>query len=275
MHARSAVFDLYGDHLAARGGWAPIASVVRLLAAVDVAAPAVRTAVSRLAREGWLDAHERDGVRGYRATPRADRRLTAAWQRIYRSQPQPWDQRWHLVVVEHIGDRSRRTRVAASLGYLGYARMAADTWVAPRASKELDSALDDQPARCFHACLAGDGAGLAADLWNLEELRRGYAEFLAWSDTVAPSPLPRTGDAAADLERVFALRTQLVHEWRKFLFQDPGLPPEVLPQDWPGWAAAAKFRRLTSELAPAADRFVDHCLWTTPVTRPDGPPAPA
>ena len=39
MQARSALFDLYGDHLRSRGGRAPVAALVRLLAPLDVAAP--------------------------------------------------------------------------------------------------------------------------------------------------------------------------------------------------------------------------------------------
>ena len=56
MQARSALFDLYGDHLRRRGGQAPVAALIRLLAPLGIAAPAVRTAVSRMVRQGWLDA---------------------------------------------------------------------------------------------------------------------------------------------------------------------------------------------------------------------------
>src|SRR2546430_11549574 len=52
MQARSALFDLYGDHLRPRGGPAPVAALVRLLAPLGIAAPAVRTAVSRMVRQG-------------------------------------------------------------------------------------------------------------------------------------------------------------------------------------------------------------------------------
>lgn len=256
MHARSAVFDLYGDHLASRGGWAPIASVVRLLGAVDVAAPAVRTAVSRLAREGWLAPQERGGVRGYEATPRATRRLAKAWERIYRTDEQPWDGLWHIVACEHVADRSRRTRVTASLTYLGYARLGTDTWIAPRASDELESALEGLQARLFHSRLDGNGAELATSLWDLEGLARAYDDFLAWAGRVAP---PEGEDPEA-VEEAFAVRTLLVHEWRKFLFTDPGLPAEVLPAHWSGRAAAQRFDTLTHELLPAASTFVDACL---------------
>jgi phenylacetic acid degradation operon negative regulatory protein len=42
VNARSALFDLNGDHLKQRGGHAPVASLLRLLAPLGVAAPAVR-----------------------------------------------------------------------------------------------------------------------------------------------------------------------------------------------------------------------------------------
>ena len=48
VHARSALFDLYGDHLLDRGGWAPISAAVGLLGSLQISAPAVRTAVSRM-----------------------------------------------------------------------------------------------------------------------------------------------------------------------------------------------------------------------------------
>src|SRR6266536_2780989 len=54
MQARSALVDLYVDYLRPRGGRAPVAALVRLLGPLGIAAPAVRTAVSRMVRQGWL-----------------------------------------------------------------------------------------------------------------------------------------------------------------------------------------------------------------------------
>ena len=45
MNARSALFDVYGDHLRSRGGAAPVASLVAMLAPLGISAPAVRTAL--------------------------------------------------------------------------------------------------------------------------------------------------------------------------------------------------------------------------------------
>ncbi len=61
-------------------------------------------------------------------------------------------------------------------------------------------------------------------------------------------------------EAAFAARFHLVHEWRKFLFTDPGLPGELLPPDWPGLRAARFFAEAAERLRPAADRFVARAL---------------
>jgi phenylacetic acid degradation operon negative regulatory protein len=51
-----------------------------------------------------------------------------------------------------------------------------------------------------------------------------------------------------------------LHEWRKFLFRDPGLPRILLPSDWPGDKAAAFFDSESRRLLPGAVTFVDSCL---------------
>ena len=272
MHARSALFDLYGDHLARREGWAPIAGVVRLLDALDIAAPAVRTAVSRMVREGWLRPVERGGSRGYAATESARAHLQGAHARIYATGTPSWDGSWDVVVLQPIPARSARDRVAAMLRYLGYAQLAGTTWVAPRRHEELAVRLHEADVdwHGFASRLDGDDRGLAARLWDLEDLARAYADFSrAVADGAYPGPVgavDRVGAPEGSDRAAFARRTELVHRWRLFLFTDPGLPADVLPPNWPRPAAAAAFRSAVDALAPAADAYVDACF---------GPPRPA
>src|SRR5438309_1506392 len=115
VHARSALFDVYGDHLHARGGAAPVAALVRLLAPLGIAAPAVRTSVSRMVRQGWL---ARDSA-VYRLTPKAAMRLDDTAARIYRTTDRTWNGRWHLLVLRPPESRTDRQRLAASLTFLG------------------------------------------------------------------------------------------------------------------------------------------------------------
>src|SRR5258708_5014148 len=89
VNARSALFDLYGDHLLTRGEQAPVAALVRLLAPAAISPPAVRTAVSRMARQGWLVPVRLAGGAGYRVTPRAGKRPAQAAERSYRPRGPP------------------------------------------------------------------------------------------------------------------------------------------------------------------------------------------
>ena len=258
VHARSALFDLYGDHLRARGSQAPVSALVRLLAPLDIAAPAVRTAISRMVRQGWLAPVRLAVGRGYTLTPRASQRLDEAAERIYRRGDQHWDGCWHVVIVERLRDRARRERTRAGLRYLGYAPLTETTWISPRASVELDALLAAERLRAelFHASYGGDPRGLVARAWDLDGLARAYRRWLA-----SAGGLVATAGPAARDEAVFALRSILVHQWRKFLFSDPGLPAALLPPAWPGHDAARLFRAESARLWPAASRFVDGCLW--------------
>ncbi len=255
MNARSALFDVYGDHLRARGGQAPVACLVRLLAPLGVAPPAVRTAISRMVRQGWLKPVKIDGAAGYALTARAARRLDDAHARIYRTDQQDWDGTWHLLVVSMPSGRSARDRVRAGLGFLGYGPLEDATWVAPRPAAEADSLLSGEGARAerFTARHDGDSSMLIGRAWDLDGLARAYLRFLDEAALLAdPSDSSDRG--------AFIARTRLVHEWRKFLFSDPALPPALLPVDWPGLKAAAYFDAESHRLLPAATRFVDSCM---------------
>lgn len=263
VNARSALFDIYGDHLLTRGEQAPVAALVRMLAPAGISAPAVRTAVSRMARQGWLAPVRLPGGAGYRLTPAAERRLRQAGDRIYRREQPPWDGHWHVVVTERVSERTRRERLKSALSYLGYACLDGATWISPRPSVELDALLGAERVRAerFVASYDGDQRGLAARAWDLDGLASAYTAWIGQARAIlAPVTEPTTvRDGRAD-EKVFAVRSELVHEWRKFLFVDPALPGELLPARWPGNEAAALFHAEADRLLPAASRFVDRCL---------------
>jgi phenylacetic acid degradation operon negative regulatory protein len=259
MQARSALFDLYGDHLRGRGGAAPVAALVRLLAPLHIAGPAVRTAVSRMVRQGWLTPVATDGGgRGYGLTDRAVRRLDEAAARIYRSRPvDDWDGQWSVAVVEHTPDRTRRERLHRALEYLGYRPLQPGSWVAPRPAPELESVVASEGLTVteFRGEQRGDDVSLVERLYQPAALASAYVAWLADARRLVTA----AGDDPSP-DAAFAVRSRLVHEWRKFLFRDPGLPLSLLPPDWPGTAAAGYFDAESARLLPGASAFVDCCL---------------
>jgi phenylacetic acid degradation operon negative regulatory protein len=255
MHARSALFDVYGDHLRDRGSQAPVAGLVHLLEPVGIQAPAVRTAISRLVAQRWLEPVQLAAGRGYRATGRAIRWLDEAGARIYRRVDQTWDGHWQLALVDPPIDRAARNRLRADLTFVGYGELAAQVWVSPFERAELDEVL--QRAGASARRVRADAIEPApVDAWDLDALAAAYRAFVDNADT-----LLRTSSTEGDPDRAaFAARFHLVHEWRKFLFTDPGLPEELLPRDWAGRRAAELFTSEAARLKPAADRYVARCL---------------
>jgi phenylacetic acid degradation operon negative regulatory protein len=257
VQARSALFDLYGDHLVSRGARAPVAALIRCLGALEISAPAVRTAVSRMVRQDWLTTVQSTAGPAYALTPRAVRRLSEASERIYRRGDAEWDRHWHLVTIERVHDRSRRDRVRAGLRYLGYGALDDTTWVAARRSAELEALLGHESvaAEQFSAQHIGDSADMIGRVWDLPDLASRYETWLRDAAAITSPVTSQASDEAA-----FVARSRLVHEWRKFLFIDPGLPRDLLPADWAGARAAQYFDREAARLADAASRFVDDCL---------------
>ncbi|MFC0004792.1 PaaX family transcriptional regulator [Micromonospora siamensis] len=260
MQARSALFDLYGDHLRPRGGRAPVAALVKLLSPLGIAPPAVRTAVSRMVRQGWLDPLRLASGPGYSITPKAARRLDEAAARIYRTGRVSWDGRFDLLVLQAPTTRRERQRLAANLSFLGYGTLDEQTWVATRPAEDVDLLLSEAgvPYERFtaahHAGTAG-AMGVVRRAWDLTEIGQAYERFVAEQRPLLSAVTVRSGD-----EEAYAARFRLVHAWRTFLFRDPQLPPALLPERWPGTAAASFFDRHAARLRPAADRYVEQCL---------------
>ncbi|BCJ43046.1 PaaX family transcriptional regulator [Actinoplanes ianthinogenes] len=257
MQARSALFDLYGDYLRTRGSRAPVAALVRLLAPLDIAAPAVRTAVSRMVRQGWLHPLRLAAGPGYLLTPKAARRLDEAAARVYRTGRGGWDGRFDLVLIR---DAPLARRDAERLAFLGYGPLSDQVWVAPRASDELETVLHEagtgyERFSASHTAGSAGAAEIVGKAWDLGRIGESYRQFEAELRPVVKAVTGRSTD-----EEAYAARFRLVHAWRSFLFHDPQLPASLLPAGWPGIRAAVFFDKHAARLRPAADRYVERCL---------------
>lgn len=255
MQARSALFDLYGDYLRPRGGRAPVAALVKLLAPLEITAPAVRTAVSRMVRQGWLHPMRLVSGAGYQLTPAAVRFLDDSAARIHRTGRNGWDGRFDLVLLRAPLARPDAQRLI----FLGYGMLSDLTWVAPRAADRIDAALieahaDYQRFSSAHTAGSPGAAAVVARAWDMAGLGRAYEDFVTTHRPVAAINA-RSTDAEA-----YAARFRLVHDWRALCLRDPQLPALLLPPRWPGAGAAAFFDKHANRLRPAADRYVDRCL---------------
>jgi phenylacetic acid degradation operon negative regulatory protein len=249
--ARSLIVTVWGDALAPHGGSVWLAGLIRLMAPFDVNERLVRTSVFRLTADRWL-ARAPEGRRSrYRLTRDGARRFRDAYQRIYERPVDDWQGRWELVLADRVAARSR-AGLRQELVWAGFGELGTTTFLRPHeAARPLPSILGAKGiASPVTVAIGEDFAGrplaqAVPEAWDLRSLASGYRRFLARFGAVIEHF--REGDAH-DPWQCFAVRTLLIHAYRRVLLRDPLLPPALLPLDWPGAAAYAlcrDFYRLT------------------------------
>ncbi len=259
---KSLILDIYGRYAAQFHGWIAVSDLVDLMALLDVDEQAVRSSVSRMTRRSLLTAEVRDRVRGYRTTPEADAVFADADRRIYASvEPAEAADGWVLVSFSMPErDRDKRHVLRSKLTWHGMGNLSSGLWIAP--ARILDDVIETvkslgfaEYTDVFRATYEGlgDVAELVRHSWDLEALVGSYQQFLLHHRPVRDGLARSRRDI--DGADAFTLYTKALHEWRKFPYLDPGLPVELLPDDWPGRAAAELFKDLRTRLEPLAFQF--------------------
>jgi phenylacetic acid degradation operon negative regulatory protein len=256
MRARSALFTVFGDMVRPSGGEAWLTTLTVCMHTLGFTPEATRTALHRMAGEGWVEPRRVGRYAAYQLTPRGVDRLEEAAARIYRLRAAPWDGRWRLLLCPPAG---RDAALGKALRWMGFGRLNGDVWVSPHDhGSRLDAVLTDHgviDAMPFLAERNGHDGAIVAAAWDLAELRDAHGEFIArWRPARPP----------ADPAKAFAARIHLVHHWRSFLFLDPGLPDALLPADWLGEQAAARFGELYEAVREPAERFYGDLTAATP-----------
>lgn len=265
LNARSMLFDLYGDYVELRGGEAWLGALVRLARELGVGEQAVRSAVSRMEHQGWLRSH-REGRRSYYSLSERGRRLIVEGrERIFRRPADDWDGCWQLLLLTVPEQRRElRDRMRKELAWLGFGSIGNGVYLSPRDQSQQVRELADRYGLGERLQLyraenewPRDPRALVARAWNLAAANRWYAAFLDRFGTACERDLRKSERDELDHAHCFVTRFGLIHEFRRFPFLDPGLPPQLVPEDWRGHEAHDLFRRYHVLLTPGALRFYD------------------
>jgi phenylacetic acid degradation operon negative regulatory protein len=266
----SLIVTVWGDALVPHGGAAWLATLIRLLGELSVNERAVRTGIFRVARDGWLAAEPVGRRSRYRLTTDAGPRFARAFHRVYDAPFEPWDGEWEAVVAhgEHLGPAARR-HLRDELAWAGFAAFAPGLHLRPArgdgaALRIVESLGLERFVTAFGARDTADAvlptlASRAETVYALDALAADYRRFIARHAGVVAAFRLRTNP---DPAQAFAIRTLLVHAYRRVRLRDPQLPREVLPADWPGAQAymlCRDFYRMAQPMAEAhlAAAFAD------------------
>lgn len=262
--ARSLLVTVWGDTIRPHGNEIGAVPLIGLMAPLGLSPRAVRAALSRMTRRGWLSRRRRGRRAFYALTPSGALRLEQGIRRVYRTGPEPWDGRWRLFTYTIPEERrAARDRLRRELAWLGLGPLSRSTWVTTRdlasVLRELSAARGlDGAVALFDARNLGpaDDRALVERCWDLGAIASQYRRFIRATRPRAALLRRRLRNGTLSDAVCFAEKIWLVHAYRKFLFVDPGLPDALLPSERPDRDAAALFRRTYAPLAPRADRFV-------------------
>ncbi len=266
--SKSLVMTVMGDAIAPHGGAAWLGSLIELLAPLGVTDRLVRTSVFRLVQEGWLTA-SREGRRSrYGFDAKSLPRFQRADRRIYAPPGLHWNGRWTLVLAPNGSiDGDLRTAVRKELEWEGFAMLGPGVLAHPGADAEglLDALQRTGAAERVFVVSAAElphvGSRplqeLVGEAWDLTAVAQSYRGFI---DQYTPllallreSPEVRPADA-------FAIRSLLIHAYRRLQLHDPMLPIALLPDPWPGSDAYHVARAVYLRVHAQAEVHIDAVL---------------
>jgi len=274
--AKSLVVTIFGDAIAPHGDSIWLQSLIDLLQPFGVNERLVRSSVFRLVEEEWLAAERHGRQSRYGFTVSGRKRFERAHEKIYFAADRRWNGEWMLVIVPPSRvPAGNRAVLRRELEWEGFRGISPGTFAHPAGERRaVAEILERTRARdgvviCSAREIEPDSAralaALVARHWDLRRVLLGYREFIQRFGALL-GMLPRERAIAAG--QAFVIRTLVIHAFRRALLHDPLLPPELLPEDWPGRKAYDLCRAIYQLTYPDSERYMHTVLGPAAVPRP-------
>ncbi|HEV7168732.1 MAG TPA: PaaX family transcriptional regulator C-terminal domain-containing protein [Micrococcaceae bacterium] len=266
------IMTLYGLYARQEGDALPVSALVRLLGELGVEPAGVRSSVSRLKRRGVLESRRHGGAATYAISPQSLHIFAEGDARIYAPPRAQLEDKW-LLAVFSIPEtmRAKRHTLRSELIRLGFGSVTSGVWIAPaKVREQVQAQLRQHGLDAYVDFFVADHQSpeelraKVSQWWDLDALVELYAGFVRRYQPVLKRWRRKTDEAGggtgnegfsdADLAAAFAVYVAMFTEWRRLPYLDPGLPLELLPDEWKGQEAEALFADLHQLLGPLAER---------------------
>ncbi len=263
---QSLMFSFLGIYVLGRDTAVYSGSVIDVFARLGVSEEAVRSTLTRMAKRNLLSRHRQGKKVYFGLTPHAAEVLDDGRRRVWETGAvnRDWDGTWTLVGFSLPGnERSTRHDLRSQLSWAGFGLLQSGLWIAP-GTKDIEAMLaplglgDNVTVLQARALKPTESADLVRRAFDTDQIAVRYRAFLDRWDT--PHPLP---GAADDLARQLFLHT----DWLQLVRQDPHLPAEHLPADWPAIRAETLFHSLARRYEPIAAKLAESVLDELPLER--------
>jgi len=235
--------------------------LLELLSSLDVSPGAARAVLLRMRRAGWLDVARHGRQATYRLSPL----LSSSAQRLVEilGAAPPWDGTFFgLLYSVPEGERAFRDALRRAAMLAGYGMLRPGLLISPvDRSEDLRWSLDRERGTAQVLSLrlslsTEDARDVAAEVWSLTSLAAAYRRRA----TVLRRQLTavrRRPPAASQVLRRYAGALLPVFEVAS---RDPGLPGELLGDDWPGREVGRLVAETFATMGPMVTDYVSQLL---------------
>jgi len=262
LSAWSLIVSFMGDAIGPRGGVVSAGALQTLMQRLGIGAGAVRTAISRLAADGWIE-RSREGRNSFYALSgdvgetvlSAERRIYAASSLLPAGAP-----RSLVIAPEPLSDATQRTIETA-----GALQLTPQVFLCFALAGNLPAGLRLPGATLADAPTLKPGTAMldkmaeARQVLEFERLRAAYLPIRAALD-LGPAPTP---------EDAITLRCLMIHEWRRVALRVLAVPADLIQPDDPEPETRSLIAAIYARLLPASETWLDENALT-----PSGPLPP-
>ncbi|MEO3385462.1 PaaX family transcriptional regulator C-terminal domain-containing protein [Mesorhizobium sp. CAU 1741] len=243
----SLVVTIFGDAIVPRGGRVALATLQEIIERLRIEPGALRTAMSRLASDRWVT-RERQGRNSYFSLDAHGRHaFDLATRRIYAGAPPGWAGKWTVAIAPPGSSNG------VDLASHGFVRVNGAVFLRAETEDATDARAELADMLVIHGESAEHPEAIRA-LWPAQEIAEAYLAFAA---SFAPLKEALNGGAVLRGIDAMAARTLLIHDWRRIVLRDPGLPAALLPADWPAEAARHTAGEIYARLATPSEDWLD------------------
>ncbi len=238
----SLVVTIFGDAALPRGGQIAMTDLTAITGNIGVSAGALRTAVSRLAAEGWVEREKLGRNSLYRLSDQARRDSEWAAEIIYAADPV--SHREWIVSIDQQAVEDDAAALSKSVRIL-----------------PIDQRPDEVAAGRFVLL----GSPLHTPKWVKDAVAPPelHEQFHALKAALSANDLFHAAPTMPALDALTA-RILIAHFWRRLILRHPFLPESFIDADWPGLACheevAAVYRMASGQ---------SEMYWNTPTPETD------
>jgi phenylacetic acid degradation operon negative regulatory protein len=259
------MYTLYGEYIQYYGGEIWVGSLIQIMNKFGVSESSVRGAIFRMVQKNLMQVRKIGNKSYYSVSEQGKRKVDEGVKRVYTTQSQTWDGMWRVLTYSFPEEkRELRNEIRNELNWTGFGVISNSTWVSPNPLEEqvlemIETYQIEDNIFLFSAAsiVSHDNQSIIKKGWDLDRISNEYNIFIEKYTPKFEELREKALNNTLTDDECFIERTNLVHQYRKFLFQDPGFPRDLLPPQWAGTKARELFWNIHQLISIPAVRFFE------------------